>query len=87
MLSWPPGLLHSGLFGSGIRSYFTFLRFLLLLNLLTVLLTANFVLLPLAWLQPPDPNPALNLSECWMDGLDSLDPTWACCLCPALDSP
>ncbi|KAM5272736.1 transmembrane channel-like protein 8 [Ctenodactylus gundi] len=51
-----------GLFGSGIRSYFTFLRFLLLLNLLTSLLTAGFVLLPLAWLRPPPPPPALNLT-------------------------
>ncbi|EHB01004.1 Transmembrane channel-like protein 8 [Heterocephalus glaber] len=51
-----------GLFGSGIRSYFTFLRFLLLLNLLTVLLTANFVLVPLAWLHPPGPSPAPNFT-------------------------
>ncbi|XP_033623583.1 transmembrane channel-like protein 8 isoform X3 [Fukomys damarensis] len=51
-----------GLFGSGIRSYFTFLRFLLLLNLLTVLLTAKFVLVPLAWLRPPGPSPALNVT-------------------------
>ncbi|XP_054986987.1 transmembrane channel-like protein 8 [Sorex araneus] len=49
-----------GLFGTGIQSYFTFLRFLLLLNLLTLLLTASFVLLPLAWLRSPDPGPALN---------------------------
>ncbi|XP_021096825.1 transmembrane channel-like protein 8 isoform X2 [Heterocephalus glaber] len=52
----------TGLFGSGIRSYFTFLRFLLLLNLLTVLLTANFVLVPLAWLHPPGPSPAPNFT-------------------------
>ncbi|XP_042523072.1 transmembrane channel-like protein 8 isoform X1 [Dipodomys spectabilis] len=51
-----------GLFGTGIQSYFTFLRFLLLLNLLTLLLTASFVLLPLAWLHPPGPGPALNLT-------------------------
>ncbi|XP_012516772.1 PREDICTED: transmembrane channel-like protein 8 [Propithecus coquereli] len=51
-----------GLFGTGIQSYFTFLRFLLLLNLLTVLVTAGFVLLPLAWLHPPDPGPAMNLT-------------------------
>ncbi|XP_030684069.1 transmembrane channel-like protein 8 [Nomascus leucogenys] len=51
-----------GLFGTGIRSYFTFLRFLLLLNLLSLLLTASFVLLPLAWLRPPDPGPVLNLT-------------------------
>ncbi|KAL2764571.1 transmembrane channel-like protein 8 [Daubentonia madagascariensis] len=51
-----------GLFGTGIQSYFTFLRFLLLLNLLTVLVTVSFVLLPLAWLQPPDPGPTLNLT-------------------------
>ncbi|EPQ18935.1 Transmembrane channel-like protein 8 [Myotis brandtii] len=51
-----------GLFGTGIQSYFTFLRFLLMLNLLTVLLTAGFVLLPLVWLRPPDPGPALNLT-------------------------
>nr|XP_004655289.2 transmembrane channel-like protein 8 [Jaculus jaculus] len=51
-----------GLFGTGIQSYFTFLRFLLLLNLLTLLLTTSFVLLPLAWLGPDDPGPALNLS-------------------------
>ncbi|GAB1297113.1 Transmembrane channel-like protein 8 [Apodemus speciosus] len=51
-----------GLFGTGIQSYFTFLRFLLLLNLLTVLLTACFVLLPLVWLRPPEPGPALKLS-------------------------
>ncbi|KAK2112164.1 Transmembrane channel-like protein 8 [Saguinus oedipus] len=53
-----------GLFGTGIQSYFTFLRFLLLLNLLSLLPTASFVLLPLAWLSPPDPGPALNLSKC-----------------------
>ncbi|KAM5216744.1 transmembrane channel-like protein 8 isoform 1-T2 [Hipposideros larvatus] len=51
-----------GLFGTGIQSYFTFLRFLLLLNLLTLLLTASFVLLPLVWLRPPDPGPALNFT-------------------------
>lgn len=58
--SFPP----PGLFGTGIQAYFTFLRFLLLLNLLTLLLTASFVLLPLAWLPPPDPGPTPNLSEC-----------------------
>nr|XP_036268108.1 transmembrane channel-like protein 8 isoform X1 [Pipistrellus kuhlii] len=51
-----------GLFGTGIQSYFTFLRFLLMLNLLTVLLTAGFVLLPLVWLRPPGPGPVLNLT-------------------------
>ncbi|XP_019499994.1 PREDICTED: transmembrane channel-like protein 8 isoform X4 [Hipposideros armiger] len=51
-----------GLFGTGIQSYFTFLRFLLLLNLLTLLLTSSFVLLPLVWLRPPDPGPALNFT-------------------------
>ncbi|XP_054449110.1 transmembrane channel-like protein 8 [Pteronotus mesoamericanus] len=51
-----------GLFGTGIQSYFTFLRFLLMLNLLTLLLTSSLVLLPLAWLQPPDPGPALNFT-------------------------
>uniref|UniRef100_A0A8C0XCL0 Transmembrane channel-like protein n=1 Tax=Castor canadensis TaxID=51338 RepID=A0A8C0XCL0_CASCN len=51
-----------GLFGTGIQSYFTFLRFLLLLNLSTLLLTSSFVLLPLAWLHPPDPGPALSLT-------------------------
>ncbi|XP_013361428.1 PREDICTED: transmembrane channel-like protein 8 isoform X2 [Chinchilla lanigera] len=67
-LAWGFGLWEGalyeigGLFGSGIRSYFTFLRFLLLLNLLTVLLTANFVLVPLAWLQPPGPSPTLNFT-------------------------
>ncbi|KAM6175988.1 LOW QUALITY PROTEIN: transmembrane channel-like protein 8 [Erethizon dorsatum] len=67
-LAWGFGLWKGalyeigGLFGSGIRSYFTFLRFLLLLNLLTVLLTANFVLVPLAWLHPPGPSPTLNFT-------------------------
>ncbi|KAM4843227.1 transmembrane channel-like protein 8 isoform 2-T2 [Thomomys bottae] len=51
-----------GLYGSGIQSYFTFLRFLLLLNLLTLLPTAGFVLLPLTWLHRPDPGPALGLT-------------------------
>lgn len=51
-----------GLFGTGIQSYFTFLRFLLLLNLLTLLLTSGFILLPLVWLRPPDPGPALNFT-------------------------
>ncbi|XP_037013883.2 transmembrane channel-like protein 8 isoform X5 [Artibeus jamaicensis] len=51
-----------GLFGTGIQSYFTFLRFLLMLNLLTLLLTSSFVLLPLVWLRPPDPSPALNFT-------------------------
>nr|XP_027779769.1 transmembrane channel-like protein 8 isoform X2 [Marmota flaviventris]XP_027779770.1 transmembrane channel-like protein 8 isoform X2 [Marmota flaviventris]XP_027779771.1 transmembrane channel-like protein 8 isoform X2 [Marmota flaviventris] len=51
-----------GLFGTGIQSYFTFLRFLLLLNVLTVGLTASMVLLPLAWLRPPDPGSAQNLT-------------------------
>ncbi|XP_028608627.1 transmembrane channel-like protein 8 isoform X1 [Grammomys surdaster] len=51
-----------GLFGTGIQSYFTFLRFLLLLNLLTMLLTACFVLLPLVWLCSPEPGPALKLT-------------------------
>ncbi|XP_059006440.1 transmembrane channel-like protein 8 isoform X1 [Mustela lutreola] len=54
-----------GLFGTGIQSYFTFLRFLLLLNLLILLLTASFVLLPLVWLRPPDAGPSLNFTlEC-----------------------
>ncbi|XP_005350998.1 transmembrane channel-like protein 8 [Microtus ochrogaster] len=51
-----------GLFGTGIQSYFTFLRFLLLLNLLTLLMTASFVLLPLVWLHHPEPGPALKLT-------------------------
>lgn len=54
-----------GLFGTGIQSYFTFLRFLLLLNLLTLLLTAGFVLLPLVWLRPPDAGPSPDFTlEC-----------------------
>ncbi|XP_032177775.1 transmembrane channel-like protein 8 isoform X1 [Mustela erminea] len=54
-----------GLFGTGIQSYFTFLRFLLLLNLLILLFTASFVLLPLVWLRPPDTGPSLNFTlEC-----------------------
>lgn len=61
---WPGAAPLAGLFGTGIQSYFTFLRFLLLLNLLTLLLTASFVLLPLVWLRPRDPGPALNFSEC-----------------------
>lgn len=60
-----------GLFGTGIQSYFTFLRFLLLLNLLTLLLTASFVLLPLVWLRPRDPGPALNFTLQCSDGLQS----------------
>ncbi|XP_003786618.1 transmembrane channel-like protein 8 [Otolemur garnettii] len=60
---WEAALYEiGGLFGTGIRSYFTFLRFLLILNLLTVLVTASFVLLPLAWLHPPDSGPTLNLT-------------------------
>ncbi|XP_066093952.1 transmembrane channel-like protein 8 [Saccopteryx bilineata] len=51
-----------GLFGTGIQSYFTFLRFLLMLNLLTLLLTSSLVLLPLVWLRPPDPGPTLNFT-------------------------
>ncbi|XP_044106266.1 transmembrane channel-like protein 8 [Neovison vison] len=54
-----------GLFGTGIQSYFTFLRFLLLLNLLILLLTASFVLLPLVWLRPLDAGPSFNFTlEC-----------------------
>ncbi|XP_034496877.1 transmembrane channel-like protein 8 isoform X4 [Ailuropoda melanoleuca] len=60
-----------GLFGTGIQSYFTFLRFLLLLNLLTLLLTASFVLLPLVWLRPPDTGPSLNLTLQCPGGLQS----------------
>lgn len=59
----PPDFTPLGLFGTGIQSYFTFLRFLLLLNLLTLLMTASFVLLPLVWLRHPEPGPALKLSE------------------------
>lgn len=36
-----------------------------MLNLLTLLLTSSFVLLPLVWLRPPDPSSALNFSE-WL---------------------
>ncbi|XP_006869720.1 PREDICTED: transmembrane channel-like protein 8 [Chrysochloris asiatica] len=71
------GALHEigGLFGTGIQSYFTFLRFLLLLNLLTFLLTASFVLLPLVWLGSPDPGPTLNLTlQCPSDGQGQTDP-------------
>lgn len=64
-----PACLPAGLFGTGIQSYFTFLRFLLLLNLLTLGLTASVVLLPLAWLRPPGPGPAQNLSEYWRGSL------------------
>lgn len=66
-----------GLFGTGIQSYFTFLRFLLLLNLLTMLLTACLVLLPLVWLRPPEPGPALKLSECLPCGPQSGHAAWA----------
>lgn len=59
-----PDFSPIGLFGTGIQSYFTFLRFLLLLNLLTLLMTASLVLLPLVWLCPHEPGPALKLSEC-----------------------
>ncbi|XP_059587904.1 transmembrane channel-like protein 8 isoform X1 [Alligator mississippiensis] len=38
-----------GKFGTGVRSYFSFLRFLLCLNLLPLLLTAGSVLVPLGW--------------------------------------
>lgn len=72
--SWAPPdspAVPAGLFGTGIQSYFTFLRFLLLLNLLTLLLTSSFVLLPLVWLRPPDPGPALNFSECPAHGENS----------------
>ncbi|XP_059235462.1 transmembrane channel-like protein 8 isoform X1 [Mustela nigripes] len=58
-----------GLFGTGIQSYFTFLRFLLLLNLLILLLTASFVLLPLVWLRPPDAGPSLNFTLACPGGL------------------
>ncbi|XP_064126741.1 transmembrane channel-like protein 8 isoform X3 [Loxodonta africana] len=57
-----------GLFGTGIQSYFTFLRFLLLLNLLTVLLIASFVLLPLIWFHSPEPAPTLSLTLQCPDG-------------------
>ncbi|XP_055448365.1 transmembrane channel-like protein 8 isoform X2 [Psammomys obesus] len=57
-----------GIFGTGIQSYFTFLRFLLLLNLLTLLLTACLVLWPLLWLRPPEPGPALNLTDLQCSG-------------------
>lgn len=60
---WEEALYEiGGLFGTGIQSYFTFLRFLLLLNLLTLLMTGSFVLLPLVWLHHPEPGPALKLS-------------------------
>ncbi|XP_068932941.1 transmembrane channel-like protein 8 [Petaurus breviceps papuanus] len=52
-----------GLFGTGIQSYFTFLRFLMILNLLTFLLTSSLVLLPLAWLHSSDPGPTPNICE------------------------
>ncbi|CAD7668326.1 unnamed protein product [Nyctereutes procyonoides] len=68
---WPGAAPLAGLFGTGIQSYFTFLRFLLLLNLLTLLLTASFVLLPLVWLRPGDPGPALNFTLQCSDGLQS----------------
>ncbi|KAM8784906.1 transmembrane channel-like protein 8 isoform 2-T2 [Rhynchonycteris naso] len=51
-----------GLFGTGIQSYFTFLRFLLMLNLLTLLLTSSLVLLPLVWLRSPDLGPTFNIT-------------------------
>uniref|UniRef100_A0A452UCZ0 Transmembrane channel-like protein n=1 Tax=Ursus maritimus TaxID=29073 RepID=A0A452UCZ0_URSMA len=68
---WAQWVIRGRLFGTGIQSYFTFLRFLLLLNLLTLLLTASFVLLPLVWLRPPDTGPSLNFTFQCPGGLQS----------------
>ena len=41
-------LLHStGMFGTGILSYFSFLRFLVMLNLVIFVLMFSFVILPI----------------------------------------
>ncbi|KAH0629406.1 hypothetical protein JD844_011458 [Phrynosoma platyrhinos] len=55
-----------GNFGPGIQSYFTFLRFLFLVNFLAVLLDAGFILLPItiSWDVTPFPRNQSAASEC-----------------------
>lgn len=44
MKSWP--FAPTGNFGGGVQSYFLFLRFLVVLNFVSFLLIAGFVLIP-----------------------------------------
>lgn len=59
----PPALCSTGMFGTGIQSYFSFLRFLVMLNLIIFLLMFSFVTLPMIVAPHASGNISYNLND------------------------
>lgn len=59
----PLCFLFTGMFGTGIQSYFSFLRFLVVLNLIIFLLMFSFVTLPIIVAPHVSGNISYNLND------------------------